>query len=175
MKLLSRILFVSLFLSVSNQMVGQTIKKSSFKNLYGYQNEIYDIQGLGKIIKQQPQAFQLYSQGQKRLVTAKVLGYTSLGAFALGGLTATLDPSDDCFIFCISTGEAVAIVLWSTVVPICGTIGVIMKLSSNKKFQDSIVQFNESADSRLDSVDDSSGASLSLGASQNGIGLTIQF
>lgn len=132
---------------------------------------VYDFYESEEFFKDVPLAYQTYQKAQKAKKAGKVLGYASLGSLGIGAILIYAPGLNrDCDFLC----QAEAFGLFSTLVvfPFTGIIAIISSSKSNARLKKAAEFYNGHRDEeyrRKDSI------GLSLGLSQNGIGLTLYF
>ena len=171
MNFFMKISIIYFLLFYSSSLAGQEILRLRHNSVI-YNGNHYHINQLDEVLKDDYLAYSMYMQSRDRRRLANIFGGITIAAMAVGTGVIGVNSSSDTFF--PSDGEILGFILWGTVVPIFGTIGVIMKLSSNKKLNKSLKLFNQAALKDIGSLH-SPILELSLSGTQNGVGFVLQF
>ena len=143
------------------------------KHQYQYGPVIYNYQDMDDVFRLNDVAYPYFVKAKKNLRSSRTNGFITLGAMAAGTLVFVIDSNSrrSCSGFCITTGQAIGIVTWITVVPIMGTISLIQLGVGRSNQRKSVMLFNEEEVGIKQSLQ----PRIEMGLSEYGLGLVMKF
>lgn len=169
--LIKFLLGVFLFLLNNNIVLGQEMNiKSKWEIRYG--TEILDYREMSDKFDFNPEVLKNYKKSIKSFKSAKVTGMITLGALGAGVIFLNIDKGGrNCSSICVTTADYIGLGFLG-LVPITGiTSLVILKRGINKQ-KKAVDAYNQNV---ISFQKEKLQTELVLGATQNGVGLVLQF
>ena len=152
-----KILICLIITFISSQSWGQKLEVNGKEYVHG--EKIIDKISFEDLLKNDVEAYEYYAKSQKQYKEAKILGFSSLGLFAIGIWSFSLDALDPSI-------ESSMLIFSSYVV---GTAGIITKIKAKRNKATSLLLYNHNRS------DDEQTYKIDLSLQGNGLGLTYSF
>jgi hypothetical protein len=153
-----------LFLHV-NQISAQDLIIKEGRS-YTYQSQLFKYEELKDVLINSAPAYLHYEKYKSARKKAKIFGYTTLGIMATGVYYGTIKKETDCSSGGICPNKVIGVLIGLTAV-LPGTIAIVYSIKAYNHRKKSINTFNNH--SLKEEV------SIKLGATNNGIGMVVNF
>jgi len=142
---------------------------------YSFNNKVYKYKDLGFVLSKNTKAFSKFEGALSAKDDARKFGLTTLGAMAFGTLSIVLDNNtpEHCEWFCLSTGDILGLASWLFIVPVAAGATLVSATIFLINQGRSISIYNSDQD--ISQFQKESTLNLSLGFSNNGVGVHLRF